>query len=362
MQITLVLTNKWITRETLSIRNSSRYNMSVTNSLAMGDNGGDHQASSMEVSDSANAVAMGHNQGEPHVNSMEADDSTKGDTSKLVEGSSEDDDANITQYKIEYINIEIEELQKALVQMKENSNERELQYDLLVQTTIRKDKDMVNIKNRLLDLEKRSMNKNIRINNLPERPRENPAQSVNSFLQDKVQNTEYDIEVAHRNGPKNDSQDTRSRPMIVQLAKRSMVDKIMKATRNDGDYNRDDIRVTRQIPTELRHITAKLHHIADFAKKCHPAAKIEVKDKAIFINNQKRKPPLIPPTIERTLTCDPDEIDVMKNINFFASDLIGLKGSTFRAFVSPASCVERCQRRNRAPYRSRTVCPMRHSR
>jgi hypothetical protein len=119
-----------------------------------------------------------------------------------------------------------------------------------------------------------------------------------------------------------------------------MVDKILKVTKNEGEYKRDHIRVARQVPTEIRHITAKLYHLADFTKKCHPNAKVEVKDKAIFLNNQKRKPPLVPPTLERTLAADIDEIDIMNNINFFASDLVGLKGSTFRAFVSPASVVE----------------------
>ena len=255
-------------------------------------------------------------------------------------GETEDNHINALKNYQEHLNSEVVELQKALVKIKEQSNDRELQYDLLVQTTIKKDKDMTCLKNRILDLERRSMNKNVRINNLPERPRENPAKMVQSFLENKIPESEYDIEIAHRNGPKVESQGARARPMIVQLVKRGMVETLLKATRNEGEYNPAQIRVARQIPTELRHITAKLHHIADFARHCHPLADIQVRDKAIYINNQKRKPPLVPPTLERILTCDPDELDVISNVDFFASDLIGLKNSTFRAFVSPAANLE----------------------
>jgi hypothetical protein len=284
---------------------------------------------------------MGDTEGDSQTNRMDINDDAESDKS---ESSSEDEIDNdqiyALQHNIEYINAEVTELQKEMVRMRDHSNETELKYDLLVQTTVKKDKDLVTLKNRVLELEKRSMNRNIRINNLPERPKEIPARIVNSYLEGKIENAHYDIEVAHRNGPKFDDNEDRARPMIVQLKSRGMVDKILKVTKNEGEYKRDAIRVARQVPTELRHITAKLYHLADFAKKCHPNAKVEIKDKAIFVNNQKRKPPLVPPTLERTLTSNNDEIDIMKNINFFASDLLGLKGSTFRAFVSPASCVE----------------------
>jgi hypothetical protein len=241
---------------------------------------------------------------------------------------------------MQYVNRDMIEIQKTLAIIKEQNEERDLQYDLLVQTTIKKDKDIITMRNRLLDLEKRSMNRNIRVQNLPELPKENAAEIFKTFLGDKIDPRKYDIEVAHRNGPKIEDVNARTRPMIIQMTKRGMVDNIMKATKTEGDFNKDSIRVSRQVPTELRHATAKLHHLAEFAKKCHPHAKIETKDRAIYINGQKRRPPLIPPTLENTLSCDAGEIDIMRQVNFFASELIGSKGSSFRAFASPAYCAE----------------------
>jgi hypothetical protein len=226
------------------------------------------------------------------------------------------------QQNLEFVNDELQEIYKDMIIMRAQNNERELQYDLLAQAMVKKDKDFTTLKNRILELEKRGMNRNLRINNLDERPRENAELAVNAYLEGKIQNTSYDIEVAHRNGPKLDGDDSRTRPMIVQLKSRGMVEKILKATKSDGEFSRQAVRVTRQVPTELRHVTAKIHHLAEIAKKIYPGAKVEVKDKAIYVNNQRRKPPLAPPTLERTLTSDPNELDILKNINFFASDLI----------------------------------------
>jgi hypothetical protein len=179
---------------------------------------------------------MGDNVGDAHGQTMETNDST---SDHKDETSSDDDYENdqiyAIQHNIEYINVEVTELQKEMARMRDYNNDRELKYDLLVQTNVKKEKDLVTLRNRILELEKRSMNKNIRINNLPERPKEVPAQIVNAYLDDKIDKTAYDIEVAHRNGPKIDANEGRARPMIVQLKSRGMVDKILKVTKNEGN-------------------------------------------------------------------------------------------------------------------------------
>jgi hypothetical protein len=282
---------------------------------------------------------MGENGGDSHGKYRGGNDSAENVKSC---SSSDDDDDQLygMQHNLEYCHTEIQEIQKEMVRMKVMNNDKDLQYDLLVQASIKKDKDVATLKNRVLDLEKRSMNRNVRINNLIERPRENAERTVQTYLEGKIDHTNYDIELAHRNGPKNDDDRGRVRPMIVQLKSRGMVEQIIKATKNEGEFNKQNVRTSRQVPTELRHSTAKLYHLADFTKKLFPDAKVEVKEKFIYINNQKRKPPVTPPTLESTLTNDPGELDIIKHINFFISDLVGQKGSTFRAFVSPAACAE----------------------
>jgi hypothetical protein len=179
------------------------------------------------------------------------------------------------------------------------------------------------------------MNKNLYIRNLPEGPKENARNVIKGYLQNKkVKDDSYDIDIVHRTG-KYDSKNARHRPMVVQVAKRGQVDAIMAATKGDGEFNRDHTRITRQVPTEMRHATAKLHHIAKLIKDKHPHANVYVKEQNLYVNNQKHTATVVPPTLKETLTTDPNEIDIMNNVAFFASDLVGHKGSTFVAYASP---------------------------
>jgi hypothetical protein len=321
----------------------------MASQASAGDNEGDFQSNNMEANDSAvlhgkeeaEGQAGGDDWGAPHTNNTDCNDIAKNGSSaghNSLSTSTDQQQTNV-QDNMQYVTSDLQELQKTLAIIKGQNEERDLQYDLLVQTAIKKEKEMITMRNKILDLEKRSMNKNLCVQNLPEAPSENAANAFKAFLGDKLEPRNYDIELAHRNGPKFDN-DARTRPMIVQLAKRGMVENIIKATKSDGEYNKGQIRVSRQVPTELRHVTAKLHHLADFTKKTHPNARVEVKDRAIHINGQKMRPPLTPPVLEKTLTCNPTEIDIMRQVNFYASELIGQKGSTFRAFASPAHCAE----------------------
>ena len=92
---------------------------------------------------------------------------------------------------------------------------------------------------------------------------------------------------------------------------------IMSSAKTEEDYNKDDVCVTSQVPTEMRHATAKLYHLAKVIKDNHPNANVIVKDQNIYINKQKRRPPVIPPTLKQILTTDPNEIDIMNNVFFF---------------------------------------------
>jgi hypothetical protein len=262
----------------------------------------------MGVSDDAISASkgqvVGDDQGDSNTCNMQGSDETNSD---LEPGSMSTQRVPISeQQRIrinmaimeeerEVMNRDMIELQKTLAIIKEQNEERDLEFDLLVQTTIKKDKDIITMRSRLLDLEKRSMNRNVRVQNLPEQPKENAAEIFKNFLGNKLDPRKYDIEIAHRNGPKFEDENARARPMIIQMTKRGMVENILKATKTEGAFNKDSIRVSRQVPTELRHATAKLHHLADIAKKIHPSAKIETKDRAIYINGQKRRPPLTPP-------------------------------------------------------------------
>jgi hypothetical protein len=156
----------------------------------------------------------------------------------------------------------LEALQRGVAALAEQMDAKDLYTDLLSQSLVKKDKDITTLRHKVYDLEKRSMNKNISIRNLPERQHEVPRDTVKTYLDNhNIERSDYDIELVHRTG-RFDAKHARQRPMIVQLARRDQVDKVMEATKGDGDYNRDETRVSRQVPTQAPHATAKLFHIA----------------------------------------------------------------------------------------------------
>jgi hypothetical protein len=58
----------------------------------------------------------------------------------------------------------------------------------------------------------------------------------------------------------------------------------MEATKTDGDFTKDDMQISRQAPTETRHASAKLFHLAKLITNNHPHANIMVKDRNIYVN------------------------------------------------------------------------------
>jgi hypothetical protein len=212
-------------------------------------------------------VHVGDNTGAGGASNMVEDDSALASIMKDLE------QIHILDDKVDTLVSEVETLQKSLVRVTELNMAKDLQYDLMSKSIIKKDKDIIVLRNRVLDLEKRSMNKNIRIRNVPERQKENAAGVARAFLeQQDIDGGEFEIEIAHRTG-KFSAKNARQRPIIVQLAKRQQVEKILEATKGDGTFDKDAPRVSKQVPTELRQATAKLYHLASIAKKAHPHAK-----------------------------------------------------------------------------------------
>ena len=153
-----------------------------------------------------------------------------------------------------------------------------------------------------------------------------------------------DIEVVHRIGPKPDNKNTNKRQLVAKISRRDYVDKILASTKNDGPFDKDAIRITRQVPTQDRHATAKLYHIADIIKKKAPRAEVNVEGQAIYVNGNRRKPPLNPPTLEETLTTEPNTVDTLNNIKFYFSDCIAEKNSTFIAVSTPIVSIQDARR------------------
>jgi hypothetical protein len=238
---------------------------------------------------------------------------------------------------------EIESLQMNFTNMNIVQNNLEINHNVLTEVTIKKGKETEIIQNKIVDIEKRSMNRNMCVYNVPELKKERTKVVIADLLRDNhVDVYNDDIDIAHRNGPKKPGS-RHERPLIAQFNTRNHLEKALEQVNAEKDYrnfDKDAIRYTRQVPNELRHKTAKLHHIAKVLKTRHPSAKILVKEGNVTINGHKHSPALVPPTIQDTLTADIRTIDTMTNINFYASDIITQKGSSFQAFVSPAPSMQ----------------------
>jgi hypothetical protein len=60
-------------------------------------------------------------------------------------------------------------------------------------------------------------------------------------------------------------------------------------------FDRRAIRVTPQIPTELRHARAKMHFLAEHYRENDASAKIKVHEDKIVVNGVTKRDQIIPP-------------------------------------------------------------------
>ena len=237
--------------------------------------------------------------------------------------------------KLHRMSVDTSGLVNQIERLKVKNRDQDLKYEVLLGTTIKKDKAINIMAGRILELERRGMNHNIKILNIPEKQNENAKATVKDYLKSvNVNDCDIDIDIAHRNGPRGDGQASYARPIIAKIVKRQQVNNIIEQTKSDN-YDKKAIRVTRQVPTETRQNTAKLYHVAAILKDIHSTAKVIVKEGKITVNGVKYKSPLAPPTLEEILQVPKEQIQVLHNINFYASDAIEEKSSVFRAFATP---------------------------
>jgi hypothetical protein len=271
-----------------------------------------------------------------HDDSAAPDDHDTGGTNNNIDPTENDNENQLEPLiaRLDAIHLDTSNLRNQVERLKAKNRDQDTKYDLLVNTTIKKDKTINIMAGRILDLERRGMNSNIKVLNLPERPQENVKALLSDYLKGvNVDESCIDIDIAHRNGPK-DKNTKRARPIIAKLNRREQVNTIIEQTKTDS-FDKDAIRVTRQVPTEIRQSSAKLFHVASILKDKQPHANIMVKDGKITINGTVYKSPLAPPTLQEILQVPHEESNILLNINFYASDTYQEKGSTFRAFATP---------------------------
>jgi hypothetical protein len=92
-----------------------------------------------------------------------------------------------------------------------------------------------------------------------------------------------------------------------------------------------------KFPRSLGMPQLRIYHLAKILRDIHPRVKVIVKDGSIYVNGQKWRQPVTPPSLQDTLIIDDNQADILQNVSFFISDLIGLKGSTFSPIDASAT-------------------------
>ena len=125
------------------------------------------------------------------------------------------------------IELDLEDLQQDVANLdsKEQSTERKV--ELLAAIVSKQNSVIMNLKDNVLNLSKRSLQNEFAILNLREVHKEDLLQSVIYALNSIGITQDIDFEATYRRGPPRTGSDSTPRPVIVRLHRRDVVDKIL---------------------------------------------------------------------------------------------------------------------------------------
>ena len=192
---------------------------------------------------------------------------------------------------------------------------------------------LANMHNKLVDLQRISMKNNVILHNVPERDDENACDLVRQLLSNKT-GIQVDLERAHRMGA---PREQGHRPLIARFNRQDQVDAVLLRTKPEKGkpFDKRAIRVTPQIPNDLRHARAKMHFMAEHYRETDSNVKIKVHEDKIIVNGVTKRDQITPPTVGQILEIDQNEMSDLRNYKFIHSDEKVLKGSRFRVYCHP---------------------------
>ena len=133
--------------------------------------------------------------------------------------------------------------------------------EIMADIIIRQDQKITELADKVTDLQRRSMRKNIVITGLPVKEKENCKEIAKNFFKDKMKVEEPEIEVAHRLGK------GKSKPMVVRMRSIGQKSKVfgnvgnLKGIKNEQKkhYRLDD-QLPEKLAEKKRHL---LYHLKD---------------------------------------------------------------------------------------------------
>jgi hypothetical protein len=227
---------------------------------------------------------------------------------------------------------------------KEHSTERKV--ELLSAIVCKQNSIIFNMKDNILELNRRSITNEFVILNKPESPtpqREDLSQTVKDMLINGFGVKEdIDFETMYRRGPPRHDPDDTPRPIIVRLHRRDIAEKILLIAKKRNPKDRTLPKIVPHLPEELRQNRAKLGLIAHKKHVADSNAKIKMKADHVEVNGEKFQDTVQNATPNQILFMDQRDSASIQGCEFKCTDTITCQGSSFQLFIMEVPCIEYC--------------------
>lgn len=234
-----------------------------------------------------------------------------------------------------------------------NVEKQDLQNEVaMLKSLVIKQSELINnLRKDVIDLKTRSMRNNVLVHNVPESQvpgPENCISIVKNILSKDLGYTEIPvIERAHRLGSALRSGLNKPRPIVVRFLAQNDADNIISDTKkiNKGaPRDKANIKITSHFPSEVQEERRKMGLRIEQVQRASGDDKLKVKmtNSELYINGEKQRELLVPPTTREILNMSPHErSETIKNApTLIQGDTLSEKGSHFTATVAEVKSIQ----------------------
>lgn len=228
-------------------------------------------------------------------------------------------DRKATENKVSVIEI-VQQQETAKVEWLRNQVENQQEkIDALIDTVVRQDQQIQTLTNQINSAYTVKNQKNIIINGIPETQGENCFHEVAHFLKHALGLDKVQLKYAKRMGK------GQYRPMLIRLANINDKSVIFQNIQKLKQFNQGKQRpyyITDQLPDAWAERKRFIHHLKQQNQKLPVTQqkKMEVKNNAIFFDDQEYKPPIRALTVSEFLNLSPERRKIIRNLEVIKGD------------------------------------------
>jgi len=244
----------------------------------------------------------------------------------------------------------VADLTTDLLETKEENRQIKQELKLMQAILIRKDKDIEELRAKMVDQKAKDMQNNILLHNVQEQSQENCETLFRNFLWSELKMetgkvSDLKIERAHRVGVQRT--DKSPRPIVVRFLSYKEKEMVLKVwyDKNGTNQNEDHKikqRLTKQLPPEYLQKRAQNYQLIENVKAKVPKGeevKYRFQGDLLYINNQLTKPHVKKTSVEEAFSVDPDDITVARKLPQGKSKILVDRDSTFSAHAFKTSSI-----------------------